>query len=405
MTLTGANADELALAARRLRQGAEDLDGYSVGLGRTLDSVRWLGGVADVFATLWAGQRRLQGSTADFLRNLAQHLDAQAEQQRAASGASTGDIRLSPVTLSGRLTREPPAWNELAPWQQSRRREFDTRDGRSALIEAFYATADEGRAAKDEIEIVRLSNGKWIVVLPGVVDLSAGLEGAKDAAIRQGALTAIAGGPMQAPLAGLAAGLGSAFGEYVGRNDFDSVRDMRYAMELAIRGGAYDNPYSAVVKEQMRLAGIPPGADVAIVGHSYGAYTAMDLAADTSFNRSGGDGDGYHVNVTHVVAAGAETDWRLREVPAGTDALVLNNSGDAAYRTEDVLHGDAGAVRSNQLEVEFNGGSEGVGHHPNNYADYLKSSTDPALARWLEGFGDYSGSGSYAPVKVHDPNR
>jgi pimeloyl-ACP methyl ester carboxylesterase len=231
------------------------------------------------------------------------------------------------------------------------------------------------QTGKDEIQIRKLDNGKYIIVLPGVVDLSSGI------ATRNP---------------------GSAVKEWMDPNDANSVRDMRYA----IPSGAspdYANPYATRVKEAMLAAGVPPGSDVMLVGHSYGAYTAAYLASDHDFNDAFGSPSGYHVNVTHMVAAGAETDVYFDRMPEGTHALVLNNRRDLAYEAEDNAHGNVDPVYGGQKEFVFNGGGKGWGHDPQNYTDWLQNSTDREdLGAWLDSAGDYAESGSAVNYTVPD---
>jgi len=239
--------------------------------------------------------------------------------------------------------------------------------GRAAIVEAFYATTDDARANKDEIEITRLANGRWVVALPGVTDLSAG------------------------PAA------------WMSNPDSDRAH-VEQTVGPAMFGG-YDD-YAQRVKIAMQRAGIRSGDDVMLLGHSAGAYAAMGLAGDRSFNRSG-DGGGFHVNVTHVVAAGAETDWMDRAVPTETNVLVINNTDDKVFGTEDRLHADAALWRPGHVEHPFAGGwtwngvKPDVGHHPDHYADELSSTDDPRVSQWLADAGAvYGGDGERFAVLV-----
>lgn len=57
------------------------------------------------------------------------------------------------------------------------------------------------------------------------------------------------------------------------------------------------------VRAAMEAAGVPPGAEVMIVGHSQGGIIANHLAADPSFNSASGEAGTY--NVTHAFSAGS----------------------------------------------------------------------------------------------------
>jgi hypothetical protein len=69
-----------------------------------------------------------------------------------------------------------------------------------------------------------------------------------------------------------------------------------------------------------------------IVGHSFGADTALDLASDPHFN--GPDG----FDVTHVVTAGYDSRPQLSDVPDTTHVLVLRNRKDVPVLAETAEH-------------------------------------------------------------------
>jgi hypothetical protein len=85
---------------------------------------------------------------------------------------------------------------------------------------------------------------------------------------------------------------------------------------------------------------VQPGSELIIVGHSFGADTALDLAADPEFNSGGfnsGGVDGREgFDVTHVVAAGYHSGPQLGHVPSSTRVLVLQNDRDVAVAAEAV---------------------------------------------------------------------
>ncbi|MCW2503589.1 MAG: hypothetical protein JWO79_1873 [Actinomycetia bacterium] len=72
--------------------------------------------------------------------------------------------------------------------------------------------------------------------------------------------------------------------------------------------------YSRSVAAALRLAGVPPGAELMLVGHSQGGIAAMNLAADPRWH------------VTHVLAAGSPIS--NKRVPPGTRVLRVENRGD-----------------------------------------------------------------------------
>jgi pimeloyl-ACP methyl ester carboxylesterase len=359
----GADADELERLAADFRRAADDLDGDGGALTGLLNNISWLGDTAGRFLDNWTGvQLPRIGLSTQFLRDTAALLQHQAAHQRAASdatGASQGGH------FSGRST------------------------GRADVIEAFWATGDGQRAAFDEIEIRQLDNGRYVVVLPGVVDLTDHLD-ELPAAFRRGDVTA--------PF-------------YDGQQP-DTSRRMEYGIaEATDRSDSFDNPYSSTVVEAMRRAGVPEGADVMLIGHSFGAYTAMELAGDPTFNTSNPSASGYHVNVTHVMAAGGDVNWKFPEIPPRTSALVLNNRYDPVFQAEDGLVRDVAPRYDNHLNIEFQGGMPltfgdvQAGHKPDGYVAFLEQADDrPELNSWLDNAGAmYGGGGTAYAVNVSDP--
>ena len=292
----------------------------------------------------------------------------------------------------------------------------DDEAGRAALIEALGLTADGDIINADEFGLVQLDNGKYVLVLPGVTDLSK-------------------------PRPGL--------------NPYNrTVRDVdQYALPSSTSTGMDDNLYAQMVAEAMRRHGVPPGSDIMIVGHSYGADTALDLAADPRFNGPGA------YTVTHVAAAAYHSGPQLRHVPGGTQVLVLQNNQDAAVQAEHLgydpvgafdsfddaldrfidrdpagglselrqtgehvsgLVGDAVDVRyggrspiadtqvpsvtqptPDQTVSVFAGGNAGAGHAQSNYIDYLETHTNGDVAGFEASVGS-SGYGESGQVLTFD---
>ena len=241
------------------------------------------------------------------------------------------------------------------------------------------------RIASDEIEIRRLDNGSYIVLLPGVQDLRDGLTSPNG---------------------------------WERINPTDSARDMHYARQSEMQsdnGSANGtNAYAFAVKEAMRVNGIPDGANVMLVGHSFGAYTAVEMATDPGFNEAmerGGQGN-YSVNVTHVVAAGASVAFRMDDLPRGTSGVLLNNADDVAYLGEQQLPTNK---QSSDREIVFDGSqypdragrvNDGHGHEPSNYGAFVRSVNLDQVTTFNESaFSRYGGSGEAFRVTVKDPYR
>jgi hypothetical protein len=316
----------------------------------------------------------------------------------------------------------------------------DAERARALLIRALADTADSHQIRADEFEIVSVGGDSYIVVLPGVTDLS---------------------------------------NPDIGLGDNRTVRDLdQYAVPSSKSTKVSDNRYAHMVWEGINAAGVPPGANLLIVGHSFGSDTALDLAADSGFNGPGG------YQVTHVVAAGYYSQPQLEHVPTSTSVLVLQNHRDAAVIVEgagqsnaaatiesaadyygDLLSGDllgafgsgwetlgngvgtvvdtgsflwdhhddigdvwAGAATFDlgriadgasdlvtldpRLEVDgntivdvFEGGAQGVGHHPSNYIAHLEVDDSDELTAFLGSVAasGYARSGSAVAVDISVP--
>ncbi len=306
--------------------------------------------------------------------------------------------------------------------------------GREFILRATTDTASSQIRA-DEFLVVRLADGLYGVVLPGVTDLSDpdfGLD----------------------PL-------------------HRSVRDLdQFAYPSSRSTRVADNRYAEMIAEGLAARGVPPGSELVIVGHSYGADTALDLAADEHFNGEGG------FRVTHVAALGYHSAPQLPDVRPWTQVLVVQNRVDAAIIAEAVGHGhvvegfearrslvddlidrdplgtawnlgkigyhsvgaafaavehtvdrssdlaevvvgaaihDPGMMvdgatdfvtlrpgvdqpRDGQVVAVFDGGGDGFGHDQSNYLDYLTAVDDPAVTSFLGSLGRDIAAGRDAPA-------
>lgn len=387
----GADADVLQATGQRFVRSSEQLRQHRVVLGWLLTSSGWAGADADAARSAWNGVTApALLRTSAFMELLGRRLIEHASEQRRASGATAASAQVA----VGRFDRDPvyPPVARSPTIVGLRPSAFEPpTDGRDAVVSAMRGLSVVDRIGRDEIEIRALDNGRYIVVLPGVTDLSAGAARAAKVATHLGS--------------GYLLGAGWLAIRTWADNDDSTVRKMRHAYDAA-RGGTAPNEYAVVVSEALRAAGVPAGAEVMLIGHSYGAYTAMDLAADAGFNSAHGTTPGgYHVAVTHVVAAGAETDWRFAEVPAATNTLVINNRFDGVYRVEDVLHPDGHAIHEGHIERNFWGGFEGFGHDEANYVDWLAGTDDGRVSDWLADVGSrYGTGGTRVSVQVPDPS-
>lgn len=313
--------------------------------------------------------------------------------------------------------------------------------GRELLLRALRDTATADQIHEDEFQVVRMSDGRYLVVLPGVTDLSL---------------------------------------PHLGLNDeHRTVRDLdQHAYPSSRSSDVDDNAYAQMVAQALVTRGVPFGSELVLIGHSYGADTALDLAADGRFN--GADG----FRVTHVVAAAYYSQPQLDEVPEGTEVLVLQNRYDLPVIAEGVGHahvveavearvsffehvvggdpiaaiGDVGSTiyhdvgiavsavdhtidhaddiaqsqlgilagrpdwvfggardfvtleagvsspRDGQVVAVFGGGLAGAGHDQDNYIDYLDRTDDPSVTAFLASLGaGTSTTGSAWSIDVSVP--
>lgn len=296
----------------------------------------------------------------------------------------------------------------------------DAERGQAGLERLLADTAVPSQLQNDEFELVRHDNGRYTLVLPGVIDLSQ-------------------------PHWGL-------------DPQSRSVRDVdQFALPSSADATVASNRYAQMVRAYV-LEHVPPGSELMIVGHSYGADTAMDLAADPTFNNPSTG-----VNVTHVVAAAYFNQPQLDDVPGRTQVLVLQNQRDAAvigeglgYTATEARHlagrarntlddlvdlggallrgdvarawaegravvgqplpwPDASAllgtgverVDGHTLVARFAGGAEGVGHHQQNYIDYLNGAgaADPSVGAFMASVAraGYAAPGTTMAVDVSVP--
>ena len=189
------------------------------------------------------------------------------------------------ATWVGRSTRKPG--------DRSRRFEEPTRErARALLARVFDDLATSSQIHADEFELVQVADDRFIVVLPGVIDLS-----------------------HLDPLLS---------------DRHRSVRDLdQYAIRSSRSTSVDENRYAAMVWQALEAVDVPRGAELMIVGHSFGADTALDLASDHRFN-------GDRFRVTHVVAAGYHSQPQLEHVTNGTKVLVVQNRHDLVVTAERV---------------------------------------------------------------------
>jgi len=232
--------------------------------------------------------------------------------------------------------------------------------GRNIITHALHDASAEGDVAQDEFAIVNHGigpNGRptYTINLPGVIDLSSPHRGWDET--------------------------------------HRSVRDMDMAaMASAPTARVEDNLYAQMVKRALQANSIPLGSNLLLVGHSFGADTVADLAAESGFTED--------YNVTHVVAAAYDSAPQLAHISPDIQVLVLQNNQDRAVGLEAFQRVMSAAPASTSVNTfahdvrRFDGGGlTDIGHHQSRYITYLTEADDPELTTFLEsvaatGYGD-----------------
>ncbi|GAA2887962.1 hypothetical protein GCM10010517_51860 [Streptosporangium fragile] len=102
-------------------------------------------------------------------------------------------------------------------------------------------------------------------------------------------------------------------GMRLGHPDNDSPQDLLGAFSSAVLDS---NPYSRALRRAVEDFGVPPGAELALIGHSAGGAAVMNLAQDAEFCA--------RHTVTHVVAVGSPIDFKKPADPRTWVASVTN---------------------------------------------------------------------------------
>ena len=154
----------------------------------------------------------------------------------------------------------------------------------------------------------------------------------------------------------------------------------------------------------MRQAGIKPGEEVALYGHSQGGITVSNIAADPAIQ------DRY--NITTLLTAGSPTAGA--DIPDDVHALHLENTGDAvpgldAAATPTGPHRQVAMLDTHQMSTN------GYPHASSAYAQATEGleGKAPELADWNSSFSRASGAGeqgartteyTFAIQRNTDPN-
>lgn len=237
--------------------------------------------------------------------------------------------------------------------------------GRATVVHLVAETGRESQIYSDEFEVIDNGNNNYTVVLPGVTDLSN-------------------------PVVGL-------------NPHTRSVRDLDVnAIGSTLEPGIAQNAYAQMVERGLRHNGVPRGAKLLLVGHSFGSDTALDLAADPVFN-------GRLYEVTHTVAVGYHSEPLLAGVQPNTEVFVVQNERDLVALAESIpdrlTPDDPDRNDHHALVRTFSGGLSGAGHHQRHYTSYLAGTEDPDVVAFFESVdaAGYTGSGTAVSIDVSVP--
>ncbi len=202
--MVGADADMLSVTGRQFVRSSAALIGHRDQLASMFASASWTGADAEHSRADWnaVGSPAL-ARTSRFVESLGNRLLEHAAEQQGASAIGQAGARMPGAigfgpwrhgdllddfrelvdeVLDGWFANEPaspsPAPDAPASGVSGLRpSEFEApAEGRDAVLMAMQGLAEEDRIARDEIEIRALDNGRYIVVLPGVTDLSEGFD-------------------------------------------------------------------------------------------------------------------------------------------------------------------------------------------------------------------------------------
>ena len=154
----------------------------------------------------------------------------------------------------------------------------------------------------------------------------------------------------------------------------------------------------------MRQAGIQPGEEVALYGHSQGGITVSNIAADPAIQG--------RYNITTVLTAGSPTAGA--DIPDNVHALHLENTGDAVPGL-DAAPTPTGPHRQVAMLDTHQTSTNGYPHASSAYAQAAEGLEDkaPELADWNKSFSRASGAGeqgtttteyTFAVQRNTDPN-
>lgn len=142
---------------------------------------------------------------------------------------------------------------------------------------------------------------------------------------------------------------------------------------------------SAVVTA-MRQAGVQPGEEVGLYGHSQGGIVAANIAADPAINEQ--------FTITTVLTAGAPTAGA--DLPDNVSALHIENSGDAVPALDGAANPNAPNRMTVTVDTHTGKDADPYPHAGSVYADAaagLENSNYAPVAEWSDQMAALTGEG------------
>lgn len=143
---------------------------------------------------------------------------------------------------------------------------------------------------------------------------------------------------------------------------------------LAGESTSYENGVIAALK----AAGVQPGDDVTLIGHSLGGVIAVNAARDLV---AAGQ------NVTHVITAGSPISSVVKSLPSSVPVMALENSGDVVPHVDGSANPDLGNVTTVTLNHDqhsiLSNHDLDKSYVPG--AEDVDASSDPSVRAYLDG--------------------
>jgi len=139
--------------------------------------------------------------------------------------------------------------------------------------------------------------------------------------------------------------------------------------------------YEKGVLAALDAAGVQPGDDITLVGHSLGGVIAVNTARDLTAEGR---------NVSHVITAGAPISSVAEKLPRSVQVLAVENRGDIVPHLDGALNPDVGSITTVTIEHDQHdvlANHDLDGSYLPGAAD-IDASDDPSVRSYLDGLSD-----------------